>query len=81
MSKQSRGRPPGTPSEMSPPVADLQARSRCPKCGSDRRTQYWSKQIQEFAGILPDGRRYGRIVRRRCRCLDCGQVRIDRQYE
>ena len=81
MSERKPGRPAGTPSEMSPPVADLQARSRCPKCGSDRRTQYWSKLIQAFAGTLPGGRRYRRIVRRRCRCLDCGQVRIDREYE
>jgi hypothetical protein len=66
---------------MSPPIADVQPSSRCPKCGSEGRTQYWSKIVQTSAGILPDGRPYGRIVRRRCRCLDCGQVRIDRQYE
>jgi len=81
MSKQKPGRPAGTSSEMSPPVADVHPRSRCPKCGSDRRSQYWSKMVQEVAGTLADGRSYARIVRRRCRCLDCRQVRIDREYE
>jgi hypothetical protein len=27
-----------------------------------------------------DGTLYDSIVRRRCRCLDCGQVRIDKEY-
>jgi hypothetical protein len=27
-----------------------------------------------------DGMRYTIIIRRRCRCLDCGQVKINKGY-
>jgi hypothetical protein len=32
------------------------------------------------AGLRVDGTPYTAIIRRRCRCLDCGQVRIDKEY-
>jgi len=36
--------------------------------------------VQKCPGLRPDGTPYAEIVRRRCRCLDCGQVRIDKEY-
>jgi len=55
-------------------------RSHCPKCGSSRRSEYWGRMVQKCAGLRPDGTPYTAIVRRRCRCLDCGQVRIDKEH-
>jgi hypothetical protein len=66
---------------MAPPVVEVQPPSRCPKCGSADRSDYWGRQVQECAGVLADGRAYRRIVRRRCRCAVCGQVRIDKTCE
>lgn len=55
--------------------------SRCPSCGSTRRSAYYGEpNVQEFAGER-DGQPFNRIVRRRCQCLDCEQFRIDRSYE
>jgi hypothetical protein len=31
-------------------------------------------------GLRADGTPYAAIIRRRCRCLDCGQVRIEKEY-
>jgi hypothetical protein len=36
--------------------------------------------LQTSAGLRTDGTPYAAIIRRRCRCLDCGQVRIDKEY-
>ena len=74
-----RGRPRGT-KNLQAVVITVQP-SRCPRCGSTRRSEYWGKTVQEYAGIDPEGRPYTHIIRRRCRCLDCGQVRIDKTYE
>ena len=54
---------------------------RCPSCKSTRREEYTNKQVQQFAGLLPDGTPYSAIIRRNTKCLDCGQARIDRTYE
>lgn len=54
--------------------------SRCPKCGSTEREGYESKTVQPYATIHR-GVEYSHIVRRRCRCSNCGQTRIDRTYE
>jgi len=51
-----------------------------PKCGSGRRSEYWGKVVNRCAGLRADGTPYTAIIRRRCRCLDCGQVRIDKEY-
>jgi hypothetical protein len=55
--------------------------SRCAACGSTRRSGYLDKTVQQFSGIAPDGKPFNRIVRRRTRCLDCDQLRIDRSLE
>jgi len=71
---------PGVKSEMAPPVVEIQPPSRCPNCGSARRGDYYGRRVERSIGQAPDGHTYWFIVRRRCRCLDCGQVRIDKQY-
>jgi hypothetical protein len=66
-------------------------RSHCPKCGSSRRSEYWGRMVQKCPGLRADGTPYSSIIapspkhccegdRRRCRCLDCAQVRIDKEY-
>ena len=82
MKKNRGGRPAGVVPEMDPPVVIVQPASRCPKCQGIRRSDYipGSKIEQVFAGQLPDGRNYTKIIRRRCRCLDCGQMRIDKEF-
>jgi len=35
---------------------------------------------QKCPGLRADGTPYTSIIRRRCRCLDCAQVRIDKEY-
>jgi hypothetical protein len=54
--------------------------SRCKRCGSTRRSDYYGKTEQAFQGEY-NGRPYTHIVRRRTKCLGCGQIRIDRTYE
>ena len=54
--------------------------SRCPRCGSTRRSDYYGKTEQAFRGEH-NGRPFTHIVRRPTWCLDCGQTRIDRAYE
>ena len=47
--------------------------------GSSRRSEYWGRLVQKCPGLRADGTPYTAIIRRR-RCLDCGQVRIDKEY-
>jgi len=54
--------------------------SRCRRCGSTRRGDYYGKTEQAFRG-KHNGQPFTHIVRRRTKCLDCGQTRIDRAYE
>ena len=55
--------------------------SRCPRCGSTERGAYGRPQELEFGGYGPAGKVVSHVVWRRCRCLSCGQWRIDRHYE
>lgn len=59
------------------------APSRCrnPECQSTRRTEYEQKRVLENGGLDNDGKPYTRVIYRRTKCLDCGQVRDDRTYE
>jgi len=54
--------------------------SRCRRCGSTRRSDYYGKTEQAFRGEH-NGQPFTHIVRRRTKCLDCGQLRVDRAYE
>ena len=73
-----KGRPKGSPNVQA--VVDVEL-SRCPTCGSTRRSEYLDRQVQQHSGVRSDGTHYNRIVRRRTRCLDCAQMRIDRTLE
>jgi len=55
--------------------------TRCPVCRSTDRGPYFGKTEQFFRGLDASGQPYTHIVRRRCRCEKCGQIRIDRTYE
>ena len=54
--------------------------SRCRRCGSTRRGDYYGKTEQTFQGVH-NGQPFTHIVRRRTKCLDCAQCRVDRAYE
>lgn len=55
--------------------------TRCRKCGSPERSPYVNRRAIEVGGVEPDGRRYRRVVWRRCQCLECGQWRDDVFHE
>lgn len=54
--------------------------SRCPRCDSTERAGYFGTITTAYEGEF-NGRRYTHVVRRRTRCLACGQHRLDRSYE
>ena len=62
------------------PVADVEP-SRCPACGSTKRTAYaGTRTVQAYQGSH-NGKPYDRIIRRRTQCAACLQFRIDRSFE
>jgi hypothetical protein len=75
------GRPKGSRSlpHDDVPVVTITPASRCPQCGSPRREKYYARRVSDIPGTI-DGQPFRRIVWRRCRCLECGQVRIDKEY-
>jgi hypothetical protein len=54
--------------------------TRCKKCGSANRGKYLNRRVHLWSGKDANGRPYTRIVRRRTKCLDCGQLRDDTEY-
>jgi hypothetical protein len=79
MEKNKGGRPVGAktrPAEVVPVF-----KSRCPKCGSTERGEYIDRNEQAYGGVAPDGNDYTHIIRRRCVCAACNQLRIDKTYE
>lgn len=73
------GRPTGSPNVNA--IADAQP-SQCPACGSSERGPFVGNPVvQEFAGLTDRGNPYTHIIRRRCECANCGQIRIDRSFE
>jgi hypothetical protein len=74
-----KGRPKGAATKR-PPQKDVHA-SRCIKCQSTERSEYFNRRELAIAGLHPQtGEPYTSIVIRRTRCLDCGQLRDDRQF-
>ncbi|WP_254512865.1 hypothetical protein [Anatilimnocola floriformis] len=71
-SPRSTGRPPGSPNVKE--VVDVEP-SRCPKCKSSERGPYLNTTRREFKGA---GTPFCALLFRRCQCLNCGQIRIDR---
>ena len=77
MTKRGPGRPKESKNAEDVVVVE---RSHCPKCGSSRCSEYWGRMVQKCPGLRADGTPYAAIIRRRCRCLDCAQTRIDKEY-
>lgn len=74
-----KGRPKGSATQR-PPQTDAPA-SRCIKCQSTRRAEYFNRRVLQIAGLHPQtGEPYTSIVIRRTSCRDCGQHRDDRQF-
>ena len=75
------GRPPGSRG-----VADVDvdvaivSRPRCLGCGSVARSPYWGLLVKICPGTDEQGRPYAAIRRRRCRCLACGRLRIEKEH-
>jgi len=63
-----------------PDEPDDLVRSYYPNYDRSCRSEYWGRVAQKCAGLRADGTPYAAIIRRRCRCLDCGQVRIGKEY-
>jgi len=63
-----------------PDEPDDLVRSYYPNCDRSRRSGHWGHMVQKCPGLPADGTPYSSIIRRRCRCLDCGQVRIYKEY-
>ena len=78
--KRKGGRPKGSKNRLAPVVAAPASECPAPGCGSTERGPYLDRTEQAYDGLI-DGKPYTHIVRRRCRCLACGQLRIDRTYE
>jgi hypothetical protein len=55
--------------------------SRCPSCGSTRRTKYFRRDVIPAIGTDRNGHRYTQVVFRYCRCLACDTYRRDVFYE
>lgn len=55
--------------------------SQCPSCGSSDRAEYEGVRRTPCSKTLADGRVVTAILRRRTKCLSCGQIRIDRSFE
>jgi hypothetical protein len=73
MSSRRLGRPPGAKTIKE--IAEVTP-SRCPSCGSSRRSPYANTAYRDYAG---QGLLYDGIYYRTCRCLDCGQARRDQE--
>ncbi|HUX02666.1 MAG TPA: hypothetical protein VMY35_17025 [Phycisphaerae bacterium] len=79
--KTKRGPEKGQTYDMAPPTVSVETAqppppdppsvaTECPACKSARRTPYYSRRRMVYDGQV--------ILWRRCKCLDCGQIRVDR---
>ena len=75
------GRPKGATDTASEPSHSQP--TRCAKCFSTNREAYGkTPHVTFYHGTSRiDGKPYTRIIRRRTRCSDCGQGRVDMSYE
>ena len=71
------GRPKGSKSKARPEVDKI--KPRCTACGSSRRSDYRNTKRSDISGRTPEGVIYTAVVWRTCTCLDCGQVRVERE--
>lgn len=57
-------------------------KSRCKRCGSTERSRYFrTTEMESPNGKGLFGERVTHIVWRACKCLACGQHRVDKSYE
>jgi hypothetical protein len=73
MTQKQRGRPKGATNIAA--RAEV-APSRCPACGSSRRTKYENPERRDYSAA---GLEFIAMIYRTCRCLDCGQARRDQE--
>lgn len=62
------------------PVINRPEPIHCPVCGSIEKEGALQTITYPYAGIV-NGREYTKVIRRRIRCADCGQIRIERSCE
>lgn len=72
-----KGRPQGSKTADVPIVERVLP--ACPLCGSTNRRVVHTKQL-EYSGVH-NGQDYNRVVWRRCKCLDCEGVRVEKSFE
>lgn len=73
-----RGRPKGSKNRAKK-IAVVAA--RCKRCGKSTRGKYFGTPRTIIARGEFDGKPYNRVTFRRCRCGNCGQVRIEQTFE
>lgn len=81
--KKPSGRPKGAKNYAKRGLPEVETiSSECPKCRSTEVGPQLGKTLeQRYLTKLPDGRVFTHIIRRRFRCVGCGQVRIVRTLE
>jgi hypothetical protein len=74
-----RGRPRGSRNAVDVVIVKPPA---CRACGSTRRSPYWGYRHVRVpgGGCTVDGRPYAELLYRRCRCLACGRLRVEKEY-
>lgn len=77
--RRGRGRPKGSRGVVDVDVV-IVSRPRCLGCGSVGRSPYWGLLVKICPGTDEQGRPYAAIRRRRCRCLACGRLRIEKEH-
>lgn len=73
------GRPEGSPN-VQRDSGEVQL-SRCKKCDSTDREKYFGTPTEFAIAGVKDGKPYTHIVRKRTKCSNCGQQRLDSFYE
>lgn len=54
---------------------------KCLRCGSTERTKFerGTRKPLNARGMI-NGQKYNQVRWRRCRCLNCGQIRVERSF-
>ena len=75
--KRKPGRPKGSLKKERTEVDKV--RPKCTRCGSTRRSNYTNSVRSDISGVSDTGIIYTAIIWRHCKCLDCGQHRVERE--
>lgn len=76
--KRKPGRPKGAKT-MDAEVVEVE-QTKCPSCGSTQRSPFFGTPNHIDASGEHDGLLYSSVTFRRCKCLKCGQVRIEKTF-